>query len=64
MADDATPTDAAAPSDKLKPRTDLAVVVAALGGGPGDDRDAAARRDAPAVDGDRPEEDWPDDAAA
>ena len=64
MADDATQTDAAA-ADELDPRTDLALVVAALGGGPGDGRESAVRRDVPpVVDTGWSEVDWPRDAAA
>jgi hypothetical protein len=44
MAEEATPTEPAEPDDESGLETDLALVVAALGGGPGDRRDPGARR--------------------
>jgi hypothetical protein len=47
MAEEPTPTEAAEPDDESGLQTDVALIVAALGGGPGDRRDSGVRRGTP-----------------
>lgn len=56
---DTTPTGASASEGEPALETDLALVVAALGGGPADGGDAAGRHEAPS-----PDDDWSRDVAA
>jgi hypothetical protein len=42
MADEPTPTEAAEADEELGPQTELASLVAALGGGPGDQLDSGS----------------------